>query len=111
MIYERLGRGLSLGRYKNFTQTAIEMFEQEQNTTPIPQKNYQLLWWWRGLLPAFIVKCESFFVLFWVFFSPLVSGECLLQALWFVMKGLGSVYCYGVVCLNGRRGSCIKAES
>lgn len=104
VIYEHLRRGLSLGRYKNFTQTAIEMFEQEQNRTPPSPKNYQLFWRWRSLLPAFIVKCESFLF-------TLVSGECLLQPLWFVMKGPGSVYCYGVVCLNGRRGSCIKAES
>lgn len=55
---------------KNFTQTAIEMFEREQTR----HKNDQLFWRCRGLLPAFIVYTRTNV-------SPLVSGECLLQPL------------------------------
>ena len=54
VIYENLRRGLSLRRYTNFTQTAIEMFEQEANMTPIWSDVVSLVWF-------FIVRVQMCF--------------------------------------------------
>lgn len=94
----------SLGRYKNFAQTAIWMFEQEKTQNKKSS----------AVLTLTLVYC---LFLFRFFFIAYRLKHFFPTRLRWVSSSTTSVcnerseHCYGVVCLNGSHGSCIKAES